>query len=156
MAKVVTTQQPSVWQPWINSAIVGLATGLIFALVTALLSRYIIEPLACGTGDALQCAGATSLSAHIATVLAAAAGIALAIRFNMIRALFIGVASAALLWGLGDWTSGLFWLETLGWALLLYAAAYVFFSWLARSASLIIVLGLSLIIVLVERIVLAL
>lgn len=156
MAKVVNAQIPAAWQPWAQSAIVGVIVGAIFAVVTALLSRYVIEPLACGTGDAVQCAGAVGLSAHIATVLAAAAGIALGIRFAIFRPLFVGIAAAMFLWGFGDWTAGLFWLEILGWALLLYAITYALFAWIARSFSLIIVLGLTLIIIVVERIVLAL
>lgn len=157
VAKVVTVdQQPPVWRAWATTAGVGLLVGVIFCILAAILGRYVIEPLSCGGGDAAQCAQAVGLAGNIATVLAAAAGVGLAIRYGLARPLFVGIAAAVFLWGLGDWTAGMFWLEIFGWAVLLYAATYALFAWIASWLNVWLVLGVSLAIVVIERIVLAL
>ena len=48
------------------------------------------------------------------------------------RPLLITVASAVLLWDLAGWLTGLSWLESILYSVLLYALSYVMFSWFAR------------------------
>jgi hypothetical protein len=54
------------------------------------------------------------------------------INLKMVRPLIISVSSAAVLWGLAVWTHDLFWLEAILWCVVLYAIAYLLFSWIAR------------------------
>ena len=156
MAQVIITDQQAVaesYSMWVRTIILGAVTGFIFWLLTIIVARYIVDPLACGRlFNAAVCVDSTPLAGNIAAILAAIVGLISMVRIAAARPIVIAVATAALLWDLGAWTDGLFWLEAVSWSIILYAAAYALFSWITRSANLLMTVVISLLIVLIIRI----
>jgi hypothetical protein len=142
---------------WVRTIVLGAVTGLIFWLLTILIANYVINPLACGRlFNATLCVDPTPVAGTIAAILAAVVGVISMVRIGAARPIIIAVASAALLWDLGAWTDGLFWLEAVAWSIVLYAAVYALFAWITRYANLWIVVTTSVLIVLIIRIALVL
>ena len=159
MAKVIADQPVVVqtWQPWVRVGLIGAVVGIIFWILTIILTKYVVEPLACRQlMNAAVCINSTGLGGNIATIMAAILAVLILVRQNVTRPIILAVASAALLWDLSAWTQGLFWLESFAWALLLYAGSYLLFAYIARYFRLWVVIATSLAIILIIRIALVL
>jgi hypothetical protein len=160
MAKVIITDQQVIIESgamWARTIALGAAVGLIFWILAVLIGRYVVEPIACGaTLNAEICLDTKPLSGMIAAVLAAAIGVIAMVRIGAARPIVVAVAAAAILWPLGGWASGLFWLETLGWSVLLYALTYALFAWITRHDRLWLTIVVSLGLVIVVRLIAAL
>jgi uncharacterized membrane protein len=160
MAQIIITDQQAVaesYATWVRTVVLGAVTGLIFWLLTIIVARYVIDPLACGRlFSATICVDSTPLAGNIAAILAAVVGVISMVRIGAARPIIIAVVSAALLWNLGTWTDGLFWLEAVAWSVVLYAAVYALFGWITRYASLWVTVVISVLIVLIIRIALVL
>lgn len=154
MAEIIGAEAP-VWRRWAIAAVIGIGIGLIYALFTWLLSKYVFGSFSCGGGET-PCAESISTASNIATILTAIVAIAIGIRMNIARPLLVALGVSALLWGLGGWLIGLHWAESLSWIVVLYALAYIFFVWLSRYTLLLVVVAAATIIIVVERILLAL
>jgi hypothetical protein len=156
MAQILITDQQVVAEShitWIRTILLGMGTGLLFWLLTVLIGHYVIEPLTCRQViDAAQCTNATPLAGNISAIFVAILAIFTMIRIGAARPIIVAVASAAILWSLASWTQGLFWLEAIGWSVLLYGLAFALFSWITRHPLLWVTLVLSAIIVLAVRI----
>lgn len=155
MAKVMTVEVPT-WRQWMVVMALGVAMGLLYAILVWLLSKYVVGPLACGAGSTAQCSASIFASSNVATVLVALAGTIAGVRLNIARPLLVSVGVAAVLWGLGEWIFGLHWLEVAGWSILIYSLAYLLFVWVSRHNLLLVSVITTIVIVLVERIILAL
>lgn len=154
MAKLMENRQ-SPLQISVVFVLIGVAVGLAHFVVTLVLSRYVVDPLACGVvGATDQCASSLVIADGIATILVAVAGLFLGIRYGIARPLMVVAASGLLLFGMMTWTEGLFWLESLGWALILYALGYLLFGWINRYPILGYVIVVTIVILIAERIVL--
>ena len=160
MAQVIITDQQVIaesWAMWVRTILLGAVTGLIFWILTIIVGKYIIDPAACGRMfDAALCTDSTPLAGNVAAILAAVIGLIAMVRIGIARPIFIAVATAALLWNLGTWTNGLFWLEAVVWSIALYAGTYALFAWIIRFASLWATIALTVLIVLIIRIALVL
>ena len=160
MAQVVITDQQAVaesWAMWVRTVILGAVIGVVFWLLTVLIGRYVVEPLACGPVlNAALCADPKPLAGNIATILVAVLGVVVMVRIGAARPIIVAIAAAALLWDLGAWTNGLFWLEAITWSIILYALAYALFAWITRHAILWVTIAISLLLVLIIRIALVL
>jgi hypothetical protein len=159
MAKVIADEQvvDRTWIIWLRTVGIGAGLGLVFWILTILLSNYVIEPLACqGTLNASVCANSVPLAGNIATILAGLLGIVVMVRMGIYRPIILAVAVAALLWDLAGMTNGLFWAEAIGWSVVLYAVTYGLFAWIARYSRLWAVIAISVLIVLIIRIALVL
>lgn len=156
MARVIIEDYQIVgrsWALWLRTVLLGITTGLTFWILTTLIGHYVIEPLTCKQViTAATCTNANLLAGNIATILVAVIAIIGMVRLRIARPIVIAVASAALLWDLAAWTQGLFWLEAIGWSLLLYGVVFGLFAWITRYATLWVALVLSLVIVLVIRV----
>lgn len=160
MAKVIQSQQQIIVEPWwVKGRIIyiGLATGLLWWILTAIIRQYVVEPIACrDLSTATACVNSIGVSGSIAAVLVAVAGTFLLVRYLQPRPIIIAVATMILLWDLGSMVNGLAWWVTLLWALFFYTASYGLFSmiariqWLAAALTLaaLIVVGIRLIIIL--------
>ena len=160
MAKVIQSQQQIIVEPWwVKGRIVyiGLAMGLLWWILTAIIRQYVVEPIACrDLSTATACVNSIGVSGSIAAVLVAVAGTFLLVRYLQPRPIIIAVATMILLWDLGSMVNGLAWWVTLLWALFFYTASYGLFSmiariqWLAAALTLaaLIVVGIRLIIIL--------
>ena len=156
MAQIITEDYQVVrrsWILWIRTVLIGAVVGLTFWILMTLIGHYVIEPIACrNITSSAVCINANPLAGNIATILVAVIAIVGMVRMRIARPIVIAVASAAVLWDLGTWTQGLYWLEALGWSLLLYEVVFGLFAWITRYATLWVTLLLSFIIVLIVRV----
>ena len=136
MAKVIQSQQQIIVEPWwVKGRIIyiGLAMGLLWWILTAIIRQYVVEPIACrDLSTATACVNSIGVSGSIAAVLVAVAGTFLLVRYLQPRPIIIAVATMILLWDLGSMVNGLAWWVTLLWALFFYTASYGLFSMIAR------------------------
>lgn len=114
--------------------VLGAVLGLIAWAVSAAVANYVISPLFCKAdgGNFSVCAQGGLLASNIASLLVGALAVVALLRLGVFRPLLISLAVVISLWGIGPWTGALPWYEALAWTALLYAVAYLVFSWLAR------------------------
>lgn len=159
MAHVIITDQSvnsRSFKRWAWTAGLGFAAGTVFWLATLLLTHYVVEPLTCTTvTQADNCTNATSLAGNVVTVLLALAAVVVMVRGQLARPIVVAIGSAALLWNLAYWTTGLFWVEALAWSAVLYAFCYGLFAWISRYGLLWVTILLSVLIVIFVRVLLA-
>ena len=157
MAKIIkeeTIQAQSVspvYSTWKISAI-GASLGVLYWLLTLLIDNLIISPVFCqSVGNASVCINSVSVAGDITTILVAIIGVAVMIRFRIMQPLIVSAAAAATLWGLSGWTNGLVWAEIIVWSALLYALAYLLYSWIARYTRLMsVVIGIAVVVVVIR------
>ena len=135
---------------WARLIGIGAAAGALFWVLSTLIGRYVVEPMVCrDLVDAAACVQASVTAGRVATVLVAVASVLALIRFGIARPIILAVASAIVLWNLGVWTQGLWWLEMLAWSVALYAATYALFGWIARQVNPLIAIVVTVVVVLV-------
>ena len=160
VAKVIVTNQEGIaegWAMWLRTIALGAVIGAIVWLATVLIGRYIIEPMTCGqVVHAAFCSDSRPVAGSIAAILAAVGGVVVMVRMAASRPIVVAIAAAALLWSIAALTDGLFWIEALAWSVVLYALSYALFAWIARYASLLIALVITVVLVVVIRIALVL
>ena len=155
MAKEIAVEIPA-WRHWVVIAGLGAVSGAAVMVLTWLLGRYVVEPLVCGSGIAAQCAASADISANVSAVIVAVLGVWLAVQLAVARPLFVVVGVTLLVWGFGGWLAGLLWIEALLWAIVIYTLAYLLCVWISRQRVLWVAAVSLLVIVVAERIVLAL
>jgi len=101
-----------------QSVILGVLLGLLFWVLSVSIKGWV---------------GTENTAGDIAAILVATVGTLMMVKLSMIRPLVVAIATAVSLWGLVGWTSGLGWGEVIFWDAILYALAYVLFSWLVRN-----------------------
>lgn len=160
MARLVTNEQVTIlqpWQQWLRTVFIGAGLGVLFWVLTALLSRYVIEPITCQQiVDVAACVDATSRAGMIAAILTGFVAVLVMVRMRIAQPIILAVGTAAILWDLAAWTTGLLWIEAIAWSILLYALCYGLFGWITRVPRLIIAIIIGLIICLSIRIILVL
>lgn len=139
-------------QQLIQIALLGAVAGAATWLLGLFVRQVIFVPLFCGDPTNGLCVGAPELSSNIATLFAAVIALLGLVRFSVYRPLLIVIAAAISLWGLGTWTAGLPWFESIAWAVLLYAFAYVLFAWLVRPRSFVFALVIVAVVVILARV----
>jgi hypothetical protein len=135
--------------------ILGAVLGLVAWLISALVSNYVIAPLFCKAegGNFSVCAQGGLLASNIASLIVGGLAVVALLRLGVFRPLLISLAVVISLWGIGPWTGALPWYESLTWTALLYAVAYLAFSWLARIRVFWIALLATLIVIVVVRLI---
>ncbi|OYW86265.1 hypothetical protein B7Z17_00760 [Candidatus Saccharibacteria bacterium 32-49-10] len=122
---------------WLGRVIgFGAGIGLLMWILMMLIGQYVVEPLVCRevtTGS--TCASALVTSGKIGTVIAAVLGVLAMTKFHAVRPVVVAISAAAVLWLLPEWIQGMTWYEAIFWAVLLYAAAYGLFGWIAHHIS---------------------
>ncbi|MFZ2836561.1 MAG: hypothetical protein WAZ21_04535 [Candidatus Saccharimonadales bacterium] len=118
----------------VQVAILGAILGAIAWLVAVAISNFVIDPLFCKAdgGNFSVCAQGGLLASNIASLLVGGLAVVALLRLGIFRPLLIALAVVITLWGLGPWMGALAWYESLAWTVVLYAVAYLTFSWLAR------------------------
>lgn len=157
MARIIDTKIESQiigqYYPFWKIAFVGVVVGSLYLLFTWLVQIFIIDPIFCSTSyNSLVCSDLVGVSGNIATIFLAIFGILIMVYFRMHQPLIIAVSSGFLLWGLSRWTDGLSFAEVMFWNVMLYAFAYVLFSWLARFTRTMPILIISILIIVITRI----
>jgi len=160
MAKVVQSQQQVIVEPWWarNKQVgIGLGLGIIWWLVTSLLNRLVVEPLACqDISVPASCVNSFGISGSIAAVAVAIIGLLVLVKLLQPRPLIAAAATAALLWDLGAILTGLAWWEALLWAVFFYGVSYWVFGLVARFNSTVVSVITAIVVVLIIRILLVL
>lgn len=160
MAKVVQEDHIVIVKPWwerLSVVYISLVAGLGWWVLTQLINRYVIEPIACqDSAAAAVCTESLSISGGVAAVLIAVAAVFALIRFMQPRPVVIAIGATALLWDLAAFVTGLAWYEALGWAVLLYVLSYGLFWYIARIPSTVVSLITAVAVVLVIRLLLIL
>lgn len=113
----------------------GSGVGLLYWLLALVISNFVIDPIACRRAIEAACVDAVPIAGRVSTVIIAAFAVAGMVRFGVVRPVLIAVAAAVILWDLATYTQGLGWIEAVLWSMLAYAVSYALFGWLARSAS---------------------
>lgn len=135
MAKVVVDNR-NVVAPWRSKLpLIGISAGagLSWWALTGLITKYVIEPLACRDAATLTtCGDAPAIAGSVAAILVAIVALLAFAALRFPRPLFIAAGAAGLLWSLGLYTAGMIWWEALLWSVALYTLAYVLFSLVAR------------------------
>ena len=156
MAKHQVTNAPQVnhtTRAWFYIIGIGLIVGLAYWVTTVLLTRYVVEPLACrDIATAASCVGAIGIAGKIATVLLATLSLLVMIRVSLFRPIIIAVATAVVLWNLSVYTTGLFWAEALAWSIVLYGLSYALFGWIARQMNLVLAIIVAVVVAVMIRI----
>jgi len=136
MARVIVDERTVVVKPWwarVRIVFTGAVLGLIWWVLATLIRIYIIEPMACrDLANAVTCVDSFGVAGNIATVIVAVLGAFALVRTLQPRPIIIAVAAAVVLWGLGQYLTGLSWYEAILWSVVLYAATYVLFGLVAR------------------------
>ena len=117
--------------------LVGILLGIAYWVLTKLVDYYV---------------NSTNISGDIMTIIVAVIGIAVMVRLRMAQPLIVACATAASLWGIFSWISGLGWIESIVWVILMYGISYVLFSWIARYTRVLPVLVIMIIIIITVRI----
>lgn len=155
MARILTDTDSIPWQ-WIRFAALGVVLGILYFVLSVMLERYVVGPVACGSGDPVRCLESTGVAGGIASIIVAVVGLFGAIRFYVPRPLLVVVGATIMTVGLSTWVNELFWLEALGWSALVYLLAYLLFVGIFQFRNLIASISVSIVIIVAERITLTL
>jgi len=141
---------------WWTVALLGVGLGIIYWLLAAFLQYVVLSPQLCGPVEGTACSSVGTLAGSISAIIVAVAGLFATIKIHTFRPLIVVVAVAITLWGLYDWTAGLFWLEGLLWCALLYGLGYLLYSLVTKFVRLTWVLVGVVLLVLVARVIFSL
>lgn len=155
MARIISEDSSVVWQ-WGRFVVLGILMGILYFLLVQMLEKYVVGPISCGGGSAVNCAQSYSVSGGIASILVAVGALFASIKLFVPRPLLVVVAATVLTFGLYGWVQGLFWLEALGWSALIYAVAFSLFCAIFQFRNVIVSIIVTVAILVAERIVLAL
>lgn len=152
MVQVVERDQQKVISPGlriVRMAVFGLVAGVLFWVAYAAINHSLITPLACGgqyfSGDV--CLNASLISGNIGVIFIGIISIASLIMLKEVRPLIISIPTVILLWPIGAWVEGLFWLEALSWSMLMFTACIMLFWLVAKIPQLVFSVGLSVLLV---------
>ena len=142
MAKVIDSRIESKivsdYFPLIQIVVVGLILGLLFWGLNAVIGRF---------------TSSLTMSGDIATILVATIGLIVMVTMRMARPIIIVLACGVTLWELASLTNSFSLGEMIAWDVILYALAYVLFSWISRFSRAVPVLISIITIVVIARIV---
>lgn len=114
--------------------IAGIAT-LITVIVGNLLNQFVVAPALCGSAGAAVCSNSTSVSFHIASLVAAVASVALLVNLSVYRPLLVVIALMVGTWAMYNLPFPLIqlvWFWQLGVIFLVNALSLLTFTWILR------------------------
>ncbi len=131
MARVMVDNQ-NVVAPWRSSYIITAAAaiaGVVWWVLTSLLTRYAVEPLTCSSSATLAaCGDSPAIAGSIATIIIAIGMLIFMVNQLRPRPVITVVGASVVLWGLGMYVTGLVWFEAIFWSVLSYIAVYLMMS----------------------------
>ena len=145
MAKIIEASDPhAAWTTMnmrtvANIMLYGLIVGLATFLLYVGLERFVFEPILCRETDALaRCESRQEFASGIAIVLGSILGLVLLVRERVYRPILAIIGIAVCMWSVFALVAGLPVLLAGATAIILFAVAYVLFSWLVQPTSLVI------------------
>lgn len=153
--------EPPVIVPMSTNDVIGVfmlggLVGLICWVLGILLHHYVFDAYLCQGDITSQCGVAKDYAAVVAGLVGAGVALGGLMRLRIYRPLLVVLASMFSLWGALQMVWGLLWYQGLLVAVILYALAYVTFSWMARIRPFWVALATLVILVVVIRAVLVL
>lgn len=118
--------------------IAGIST-LITVIVGNLLNQFVVAPALCGSAGAAVCGNSTSVSFHIASLVAAVASVALLVNLSVYRPLLVVIAFMVGTWGMYNLPFPLIqlaWFWQLGAIFLVNSLSLLTFAWVLRAYNL--------------------
>lgn len=116
-----------------NFIAVAAVSGVAWWAFASILTRYVIEPIACRSSATLAaCGDASSIAGVIAVLIVAAGSLYALVLLRQPRPLIIVAGASVILWGLGLYLTGLTWYESLLWSIVLYCLSYALMAMIAR------------------------
>lgn len=117
----------------------GLVVGLITYVLYLLFERFIFDPILCRESVALvRCESVSTLSAGMAIIIGSFVGLVFLVRERVYRPILAIIGVAISLWGIFILLSTLPIVLAMIIGSLLFALAYVLFSWLVQPTSLVV------------------
>ncbi len=145
MAKVVeAVHAHAAWSTMSVRSIVkvfvyGLGVGLLTYALYLALEQVIFDPILCKENSALvHCEDAPSIAGGVAMILGSLAGLVLLVRERVYRPIMAILGVMIALWGIFTVTASLPLIVAILYVALLFAAAYILFSWLVQPTSLVV------------------
>ena len=158
MAKVIEANNPhAAWETMSMRAVVaiflyGLGVGVITYLAYLLLERFVFDPILCRDNTALvRCESVSTISGGMAIVIGSFVGLVLLVRERVYRPILAILGVAISMWSIFALLAGLPWLLAVIIAALIFALAYVLFSWLVQSTSLVVSIACVLVVSVLAR-----
>lgn len=137
--------------------LVGAAVGFFGWLLMLAISNWVIGPVFCRTDDTASiCSNSNMISWASAHIIMSIMGLFMLIRANVFRPLLVVLAALVTLWGVGIWFIGAIWWVGLLWGVLLFALAYLLYTWLASTDRFFISLVAIIIVVVLMRLLISL
>lgn len=143
MAKVIETSNPR--EVWVTMSmrtvlvvfLYGASVGAISYLMHLVFERFIFDPILCRESAAIvRCESASAISAGTAMVVGSFIGLTLLVRERIYRPILAIIGLTVSLWGVFMLVAQLPAVLALVVVSLIFAAAYVLFSWLVQPKSL--------------------
>ena len=128
----------------------GAGVGLLVWGLATLLGAYVLSGILCH-GQTMKCGTGDQYAEILASILAAGAGLFVLVRLQIFRPLLVVLGALLSLWGIVSLASTLPWYGALFACVLMYAAAYAAFAWLARLRSFGMVLVLFVVLIVMIR-----
>ncbi len=145
MAKVIEANNPHMaWDTMSMRSVLaiflyGFGVGIVTYVAYLLLERFVFDPILCRQNVSLvQCSSTSSISAGMAIVVGSFLGLVLLVRERVYRPILAILGVAISLWGIFGLLASLPILLAIIIGSLLFAIAYLLFSWLVQPTSLVI------------------
>lgn len=160
MAEVIPDEQKILVKPWWakeKTVYAGAALGVVWWVLSWLVSNYIVTPLTCrNLSNPDVCANSVAISGNVALILVAILGVLVLVRLFQTRPIVVATATTIVLWGLAGYSEGLAWYWTLLAGVVFFALSYALFTLIVRIQSLRLAIIVALIVSVGVRLLLAL
>lgn len=138
----------------LSVGIIGAIVGLVVATLMYLFTTFIFGAVLC-RDQGMQCTNAPFYSMIVAMVIGNLVGMVLLARQRIYRPLLVVVAVIVALWSFHALIAGLVWWLAGIAAAVLFACAYMLFSWIARLRNFVFALILTIVVIVAVRLILA-
>ncbi len=139
----------------ISVAVIGVATGVLWAALTIILQKFLLEPVFCQVAITTYCKNVPTIGVTMSTIVVHIAGLAALARMGVLRPLLVVLAAVVTLVGLPFWVSNQPWWLELLYTGIITGLAYVYYAWVNRLAVFPVALVLTVVSVIVARLLLA-
>jgi hypothetical protein len=118
----------------VATILTGFVVGVGGWLLDLAIQRFFVVPVFCNDANSFSvCANGGTIAWVIAIVIVSVIGLFSLVRINVFRPLLVVLAAVAALWGVFGWLGPLAWWQATLWQGVLFALAYILFTWIART-----------------------
>jgi hypothetical protein len=117
---------------FVQVALLGAVVGLLVWGISFLLDTYVLKAVFCEGSQIGNCGVSGGYSEAMASIIAAGVGLFVLVRLQVFRPLLVTLATVISLWGIVSIVSAQPWYMVALSCVLLYALAYMLFTWINR------------------------